>query len=103
MTTRSLYRHKTTHTDCYDVLLDAPDGEVLIAGSRTPIFDAARALLARGDVRPFTLYASSLTEPGKWTPSFTVKDVAGAARLTVYEGGGGPPRIGERRAFELVN
>jgi len=93
LTTRSLYRRKTTRPDHYDVLLDAPDGEVLVEGSRTPAFDAARALLALGDDRPFALYAPSLTDTGKWTPTFVVHDVAGAAQLTAEDNRFGIPTI----------
>jgi hypothetical protein len=97
LTTRSLYRRKTTQTDRYDVLLDAPDGEALVTGSRTPTFDAARALLARGENRPFTLYAPSLTEAGKWTPTFVVRDVGGAAELTAEDDRFGTPTIRKHR------
>lgn len=92
----NLYHRKVKSTSrgtLYSVHLDTPQGDVLLDGSRDPEHDAARALVERGYTGPFTVYAPSLTEAGKWTHTLHFESAEEAAKLTAQESGTVGPRV----------
>jgi hypothetical protein len=66
-------------------------GEMLVEGARTPLFDACRALLARGITGTVEMYS-----PGSSVPRMKV-DIEEGAQLTVSEGDKAGPRLARYR------
>jgi hypothetical protein len=61
------------------------DGEIIIANSRDPEFDAARVLLARGITGSFTVVDGETRQP-----RLIVRDIERAATLRTEQGPHGP-------------
>jgi len=66
-------------------------GETLVEGARTPLFDACRALLAKGITGTLVMYS-----PGSSTLRMRV-DIEEGAQLTIAEGDKAGPRFARYR------
>jgi hypothetical protein len=97
-----LYRRKAKTTPsgtAFDIFEGAPNGPCLVSSSRDPEHNAARALVARGYTGPFTVYAPSLTEPGRWVPVLRFKSAEAASKWAAQEAGSVGPRFTKWRPF----
>lgn len=97
-----LYRRKAKSTPSgttFDILEGAPGGPCLVSSSRDPEHSAARALVARGYVGPFTVYAPSLTEAGRWVPALRFKSAEASSKWVAQEAGSVGPRFAKWRPF----